>query len=151
VVLAIGSLSLIAHLSAQPLLLAPFAPSALVILTQPKSPQATPNLLIAAYVVAAVVSVLLKDMLPAEWWAVALATGAVVLLLEAFDILHAPAVALPVLVMLGQGEFPLAAFTIGVVLLATLSLLGRGLPRWTRAANDTAAVPTGMASRQNAA
>ena len=128
--LAVGVLSLIAHLSSQPLLLAPFAPSILVILTQPRSPGSAPNVLIAAYVVAAVISVLLKDVLPPEWWAVALTTGGAMLALEALDILHPPAVAVPILVMLGNGEFPLPAFTIGVVALAIMSLLGRRLPQW---------------------
>jgi CBS-domain-containing membrane protein len=130
VVLAVGVLSLIAHISSQPLLLAPFAPSILVILTQPRSPGSAPNVLIAAYVVAAVISVLLKDVLPPEWWAVALTTGGAMLALEALDILHPPAVAVPILVMLGNGEFPLPAFTIGVVALAIMSLLGRRLPQW---------------------
>jgi CBS-domain-containing membrane protein len=130
VVLAVGILALIAHLSSQPLLMAPFAPSILAILTQPKSHGTAPNVLIAAYVVAAVISVLLKDVLPPEWWGVALATGGAILALEALDILHPPAVAIPILVMLGSGEFPLAAFTIGVVALAIMSMLGRRLPQW---------------------
>jgi CBS-domain-containing membrane protein len=140
VVLAVGVLSLIAHISSQPLLMAPFAPSILVILTQPRSPGSAPNVLIAAYVVAAVISVLLKDVLPPEWWAVALTTGGAMLALEALDILHPPAVAVPILVMLGNGEFPLPAFTIGVVALAIMSLLGRRLPQWKVQA--AAKVPT---------
>jgi CBS-domain-containing membrane protein len=127
--LAVGVLAFIAHLSSEPLLMAPFAPSILVILTQPRNPHIAPNILIAAYVVAAVVSVLLKGILPMEWWSVALAVGGTMLLLEAFDILHPPAVAMPILVMLGSGEFPLPAFTVGVVLLAGLSVIGQHLAR----------------------
>ena len=132
-VLAVGILALIAHLSSQPLLMAPFAPSILIVLTQPRSPGSAPNMLIAAYVVAAVIAVLLKGVLPQEWWAVALATGAAMLALEAFDILHPPAVAVPILVTLGTGEFPLAAFTTGVVALAAMSCLGRRLHKWAAA------------------
>ena len=139
VVLAVGALALIAHVSSQPLLMAPFAPSILVVLTQPKNPGAAPNMLTAAYVVAAVISVLLKGVLPPEWWSVALTAGAVMLALEALDILHPPAVAVPILVMLGNGEFPLAPFTIGVVALASMSLLVRTLPNW--AAAKTRVVP----------
>jgi len=133
VVLAVGALALIAHVSSQPLLMAPFAPSILVVLAQPKNPGAAPNVLIAAYVVAAVISVLLKGVLPPEWWSVALTAGAVMLALEALDILHPPAVAVPILVMLGNGEFPLAPFTIGVVALASMSLLVRTIPNWAAA------------------
>jgi CBS-domain-containing membrane protein len=133
VVFAVGVLSLIAHISSQPLLLAPFAPSILVILTQPRTASSSPNVLIAAYVVAAVISVLLKGVLPPEWWAVAITTGGAMLALEALDILHPPAVAVPILVMLGTGEFPLAAFTIGVVALAIMSVLVRHLPSWAAA------------------
>lgn len=145
VVAAVGVLALIAHLSAQPLLMAPFAPSILVILAQPRNPSSAPNVLIAAYVVAAVISVLLKDVLPPAWWSVALTTGGAMLALEALDILHPPAVAVPILVMLSNGEFPLAAFTIGVVALAVMSLLGRRLPRWN-AATAPAALPQAPAA-----
>jgi CBS-domain-containing membrane protein len=85
--------------------------------------------LIAAYIVATVISVFLKELLPMEWWSVAIAAGVAMLALEAFDILHPPAVAMPIIVMLGSGEFPLPAFTIGVVALAALSLIGQRLPR----------------------
>lgn len=151
VVLAVGILALIAHISSQPLLMAPFAPSILAILTQPRSPGSAPNVLIAAYVVAAVISVLLKDILPPEWWGVALATGGAILALEALDILHPPAVAVPILVMLGNGEFPLAAFTIGVVALAIMSLLGRRLPQWAAPKVAAPAAPALATTRQNAA
>lgn len=147
VVIAVGVLALVAHISSQPLLMAPFAPSILVILTQPRNPSAAPNVLIAAYVVAAVISVLLKDILPPAWWSVALTTGGAMLVLEALDILHPPAVAVPIMVMLSSGEFPLAAFTIGVVALATMSMLGRRLPRWTGATTT----PLKEATQQNAA
>ncbi|MBL8709129.1 MAG: HPP family protein [Rhodospirillaceae bacterium] len=129
VMLAVGVLALIAHLSSEPLLMAPFAPSILVILTQPRNPNTAPNVLIAAYVVATVIAVLLKEVLPMEWWSVAIATGGAMLALEVLDILHPPAVAMPILVMLGTGEFPLAAFTTGVVALAVLSFIGQRLPR----------------------
>jgi len=129
VMLAVGVLALIAHLSSEPLLMAPFAPSILVILTRPRNPNTAPNVLIAAYVVATVIAVLLKEVLPMEWWSVAIATGGAMLALEFLDVLHPPAVAMPILVMLGNGEFPLAAFTTGVVALAVLSLIGQRLPR----------------------
>lgn len=129
VMLAVGILALIAHVSHEPLLMAPFAPSILVILTQPRNPHIVPHMLIAAYIVATVISLFLKGVLPVEWWGVAIAAGAVMLALEAFDILHPPAVAMPIIVMLGSGDFPLPAFTIGVVALAALSLVGQRLPR----------------------
>ncbi|MBK8158743.1 MAG: HPP family protein [Rhodospirillaceae bacterium] len=156
VVAAVGVLALIAHLSAQPLLMAPFSPSILVILAQPRNQSSAPNVLIAAYVVAAVISVLLKDVLPPAWWSVALTTGGAMLALEALDILHPPAVAVPILVMLGNGEFPLAAFTTGVVALAVMSMLGRRLPRWSAvaapaAAPSTPTAPTLVTPSQNAA
>lgn len=129
VMLAVGILALIADISHEPLLMAPFAPSILVILTQPRNPHIAPHALIAAYIVATVLSLFLKEALPVEWWSVALAAGAVMLALEAFDILHPPAVAMPIIVMLGSGTFPLPAFTIGVVALAGLSMIGQRLPR----------------------
>lgn len=129
VMLAVGILALIAHISHEPLLMAPFAPSILVILTQPRNPHIAPHVLIAAYIVATVISVFLKEILPMEWWSVAIAAGVAMLALEAFDILHPPAVAMPIIVMLGSGDFPLPAFTIGVVALAALSLIGQRLPR----------------------
>jgi CBS-domain-containing membrane protein len=129
VMLAVGILALIAHLSHEPLLMAPFAPSILAILTQPRNPHVAPNVLIAAYIVATVIAVLLKSILPMEWWGVAIAVGLAMLALEALDILHPPAVAMPILVMMGNGDFPLPAFTIGVVTLAGLSIIGRRLPR----------------------
>jgi CBS-domain-containing membrane protein len=76
-----------------------------------------------------VISLFLKEVLPMEWWSVAIAVGVAMLALEAFDILHPPAVAMPIIVMLGSGDFPLPAFTIGVVALAALSLIGQRLPR----------------------
>lgn len=129
VMLAVGSLALIAHLSHEPLLMAPFAPSILAILTQPRNPHTAPHLLIAAYIAATVISILLKEVLPMEWWSVAIAAGVTILTLEALDILHPPAVAMPIIVTLGSGEFPLPAFIVGVAALAVLSLIGQRLPR----------------------
>lgn len=152
-VLAVGVLALIAHLSSQPLLMAPFAPSILVILTQPRNPSAAPNVLIAAYVVAAVISVLLKGALPPAWWSVALTTGGAMLALEALDILHPPAVAVPILVMLGNGDFPLPAFTVGVVALALMAMIGRRLKHAaaTTPASVVGSTPALVPTRQNAA
>lgn len=109
--------------------------------------------MIAAYVVAAVISVLLKEALPPAWWSIALITGGVMLVLEALDILHPPAVAVPILVMLGTGEFPLPAFTIGVVALALLAMIGRRLPRFSAVAPASIAPAAAMLvpPRQNAA
>lgn len=152
-VLAVGVLALIAHLSSQPLLMAPFAPSILLILTQPRNPSAAPNVLIAAYVVAAVVSILLKGALPPVWWSIALTTGGAMLALEALDILHPPAVAVPILVMLGNGAFPLSAFTIGVVALALMAMISRRLQHFAAAVPVpiAATAPTLVPSQQNAA
>lgn len=143
VMFAIGILALIGHLSHEPLLLAPFAPSILAILTQPHNPHTAPNVLIAAYVVATVSSVLLKSILPPEWWGVAIAVGTVMLALEALDILHPPAVAMPIIVMLGNGNFPLPAFIMGVVMLAGLAAIGRHIPK-------RGAVPVSQTMRQPA-
>lgn len=129
VMLAIGILALLAHLSREPLLLAPFAPSILAILTQPRNPHTAPHVLIAAYVVATVGSLVLKSVLPPEWWGVAIAAGTVMLALEALDILHPPAVAMPIIVMLGSDDFPLPAFVMGVVMLAGLAAIGHRLPK----------------------
>ncbi len=75
------------------------------------------------------------------------------LALEALDILHPPAVAVPILVMLGNGAFPLPAFTIGVVALALMAMIGRGVPRFAAAAPApiATAAPTLVPPRQNAA
>jgi CBS-domain-containing membrane protein len=117
-----ASISLIGALAAWtglPMLLAPLAPSALLIFGQPNSPGAQPINIFVGYLIGTIMAVLSMQVFPEPWWLATIAVGLSVLVMLVFRVTHAPAAAVPLLVYSG----PVDAVTLFVVLLLSCTLL----------------------------
>lgn len=105
------------------LLLAPLAPTALVIFGQPESPNAQPINIFAGYLIGTVVAVLAMSVVPEPFWLATLCVGVVMLIMLALRVTHPPAAAIPLLTLTGRVD----ALTLFVVLfLACLLLVAMG-------------------------
>jgi CBS-domain-containing membrane protein len=98
------SVTLIAGLGAAsglPLLLAPLAPTALLVFGQPQAPGAQPINIFAGYFIGAVFAALSMLVYPEPWWLVGLAVGLTMLTMLVFRVSHPPAAAVPLMVYTG--------------------------------------------------
>ncbi|HYC03130.1 MAG TPA: HPP family protein [Azospirillaceae bacterium] len=123
--LAVAALGGLAAVTGQPLLLAPFGASCVILFTQPSSPLAQPANVLFGYLAASLVCVALGMVLPPAWWVAALGVGAAMLAMLLLRVTHPPAGAVPILLLTG-GAAPgpllkaVATGSIGLVALATL-------------------------------
>jgi CBS-domain-containing membrane protein len=93
--LVIGSLGAI---TGQPLVMAPFGASAVLLFAVPGSPLSQPANVVGGHVVATAIALLFRFVLPGEWWVAAIAVGTVVGVLAALRLTHPPAGADPLVV-----------------------------------------------------
>lgn len=119
--LAMGMIGWIGVVSHEPLLIAPFGASCVLLFAVPSSPLAQPVNVIAGHVASSALALSLRMVLPNEWWAIALAVGAAVTLMMALRITHPPAGADPVVIFLSD---PGWGFLLVPMLTGTLVLVG---------------------------
>lgn len=122
--IAIGVLGAITAYSSTPLIMAPFGASCVLLFSVPNSPLSQPANVIGGHVVATLVGLLLRLILPNEWWAVAIAVGLAIGLMAALRITHPPAGADPLVVFstdpgFGFLLFPVLTGAIALVCVAT--------------------------------
>jgi CBS-domain-containing membrane protein len=110
----------LAALTGWPMLLAPLAPTALLLFSQPESPAAQPVNIFASYFIAAALAAASEIWFPGGWWAASLAVAGVMGLMLALRVTHPPAAAVP-LVTLTTPQPPLMLF--GVMFVACLVLV----------------------------
>jgi CBS-domain-containing membrane protein len=123
--LAIGAFTLLGESINIPFLIAPFGASCVLLFYLPESPQAQPANTIGGYILAAVISLLIVQLLPTNWWSVGLAVGLTVSAMGMARIIHPPAGALPVVILLARPGWdfllmPTLLGSIGLVMLAAL-------------------------------
>ena len=123
--LGMGFIGWLGDLTGEPLLIAPFGATCVLLFAVPNSPLAQPANVIGGHMLAAAVTLLLRHYLPADWWAIGLAVGLVIALMVAFKVTHPPAGATPVVVMLSDPGplfllFPMLTSSIVLVLFAWL-------------------------------
>lgn len=129
---AIGAFTAFAH---APLIMAPFGATCVLLFSVPASPLSQPMNVIGGHVVATIVGLLLRMVLPNEWWAVALAVGVAIALMSALRVTHPPAGADPLVVFaihpgLEFAVLPVLLGAVSLVLVATMyhRLLGAEYP-----------------------
>ena len=115
-VLLVGAIGAMTGL---PLLLAPLAPTAMLVFGQPGSPGAQPINIFAGYLIATVFAVLAMMVVPEPWWLATLAVGITMLVMLVLRVTHPPAAAVPLLTFTG----PVDPLTLFVVLLMSCSLI----------------------------
>lgn len=120
-VIAMGLIGWIGDISHEPLLIAPFGASCVLLFAAPSSPLAQPVNVVAGHLVASALALALHMVLPGEWWAIAIAVGASISAMAALRITHPPAGADPVVIFLSD---PGWGFLIVPILTGVLVLVG---------------------------
>lgn len=120
-VLAMGLVGWIGELSHEPMLIAPFGASCVLLFAVPSSPLAQPANVIGGHVVASALALMLRMVLPGEWWAIALAVGIAITVMAALRLTHPPAGADPVVIFLSD---PGWGFLLVPILTGSLVLVG---------------------------
>ncbi|MCB2100212.1 MAG: HPP family protein [Rhodobacterales bacterium] len=128
--LGIALVAWLAQVSGQPFLIAPLGASAVLLYAAPSSPLAQPANVVGGHVLAAVVSLILRDLLPMDWWSVGLAVGVVMGLMVALRLTHPPAGADPIVVFMTDpgSAFLFAPILGGSLLLVALAFVLHRLP-----------------------
>jgi CBS-domain-containing membrane protein len=128
--LAIGSFALLGESMGLPFLIAPFGASCVLLFYVPESPQSQPANTIGGYFLAGLISLLIVQLFPTNWWSVALAVGLTVTAMGMARITHPPAGALPVVILLARPgwEFLLMPTLLGSVGLVALATIIHRLP-----------------------
>lgn len=103
----------------QPLLLAPFGASCVLLFLAADSPLAQPRNIIGAYAIATVVGLATLWLFDGAWWSVALAVGATIALMALTHAVHPPAGAHPIVILFGASAWKvlLPVLAAGLVLL----------------------------------
>lgn len=118
--LAIGILGALSVCAGVPLLMAPFGASCVLLFSLPTSLLSQPINVIGGHVVATSVGLLLRLCLPDAWWAVALAVGLSIVLMNGLRVTHPPAGADPLVVFAAHPDF---SFLLLPVFMGTMSLV----------------------------
>lgn len=105
----------------QPLLLAPFGASCVLLFLAPDSPLAQPRNVLVSYAMATLIAFAVLWVFPGAWWAAALAVGATIFLMTLTHTVHPPAGAHPIVILLGAPAWKLLLPTL-VIGLALLML-----------------------------
>lgn len=129
--LAIGALGALSFYSSSPFIMAPFGASCVLLFSAPASPLSQPANVIGGHFVSALVGLLTRQILPNEWWGVAIAIGLAISIMAALRITHPPAGAVPLAVFAENPgfEFLIMPVTIGAVLLVTIACFYHRLTR----------------------
>ncbi len=128
--LGIALVALLGQASSWPLLIAPFGATAVLLFSLPDSPLSQPAHVVGGHVAATLLALLLRSVLPMNWWTVALAVGLAVALMAVLRVTHPPAGADPIVVFLGDPGFMFLVVPVlaGSVLLVALATLIHRLP-----------------------
>lgn len=112
--IAIGAVGALTVHARTPLVMAPFGASCVLLFSLPMSPLSQPANVVGGHVVATLIGLLLRLLLPNEWWAAALAVGLAIAVMAALRLTHPPAGADPLVVFATDPGF-------GFVILPVLS------------------------------
>lgn len=131
---AMGLIGWIGAISHEPLLIAPFGASCVLLFAAPSSPLAQPVNVIAGHFVASALAIVLRMTLPGEWWAISIAVGGAIAVMALLRITHPPAGADPVVIFLsdpGWSFLVVPIFTGALVLVGVATLAHMAPPRVT--------------------
>ncbi len=130
--LAIGIIGALSAYAGTPLLMAPFGASCVLLFSVHASPLSQPLNVVAGHFVSTAIGLALRQVLPNEWWAVALAVGLAIAMMSALRITHPPAGADPLVVFAANPGwhylfFPVLSGAVALVLIASLYHRASGL------------------------
>lgn len=128
--LGIGFIAWLSHTTQEPLLMAPFGATAVLLFSVPGSPLSQPANVVGGHLLAAALSLGLFSALPHEWWAVGVVVGVVVAVMAMFRLTHPPAGANPIVIFLSQPgfEFLFIPVVVGSATLVAIALLVHQIP-----------------------
>lgn len=123
--LAIGLVGLLASATHQPLLLGSLGASGVFLFGLPEAPFSQPRNVVAGHVLCSLVGLVFLKTFGPQFWALALALGAAVILMFTTRTVHAPAGSNPVIIFLTQPDWsflltPTLLGAAGIVLIAVL-------------------------------
>lgn len=129
--LAILLLQLIGQKLQQPLLLAPFGASCVLLFVAPQSEFAQPRNILLSYAIATLVGFVALWLFAGQWWTVAVAVGATIALMCLTHTVHPPAGAHPIVIVMGAPALSILLPTLAAGLLLLL-LAAWALHRFAR-------------------
>lgn len=103
--LSILCLLLLSQWSQQPMIMAPFGASCVLLYAVSQSPLAQPRNVILGHVLAAAVGLIILKLFGNSIWAIALAVGVTIALMQYFACVHPPAGANPLVILLTANQF----------------------------------------------
>ncbi|MFC7049652.1 HPP family protein [Emcibacter nanhaiensis] len=121
---AIGLLGALTGYTNVPLLMAPFGASCVLVFGLPESPLAQPRNVIGGHTLTALTGFIFLYLFGDGWWAIGLAVGTAIALMQLTRTTHPPAGANPILVMLSA---PTASFLLFPVLSGALLVVFVGI------------------------
>ncbi len=121
-------IGLLAALTGLPLLLAPLAPTALLVFGQPEAPGAQPINIFAGYLIATALASLAMQVVPEPWWLATACVGLAILAMLVLRVTHPPAAAVPLLTLTGPTD-PLTLFGVLFAACTIVVVLGAGVHR----------------------
>lgn len=120
-VVGIGLVAAISVLSGNPLLIAPFGASAVLLFSTHDSPLSQPANVVGGHFIGALTGLALYALLPGAWWAAALGVGLAITLMTFLRLTHPPAGGNPLVVFASDPSF---GFLFTPVLLGSVCLVG---------------------------
>jgi CBS-domain-containing membrane protein len=129
--IAISILAMLGSLVTDPLVIASFASSCIILFSFPWRPASQPVNIIGGYLVSSVVSYVLIVLISHEWWMIGITLGTIIFLMIYFRIIHPPAGAIPIIFMNDptlDWHFILFPILTGSVLLVAIACFVHRIP-----------------------
>jgi len=106
-----------------PLLMAPFGASCVLLFSVPESPLSQPKNVIGGHFISALVGVVFAALWPASPFVLSFAVGSAIILMVIFKVIHPPAGADPIVILMGAKGFSFLLFPVlsGSILLVFIA------------------------------
>src|SRR5216683_3213422 len=119
-VIGIAFVAWLSHQSGTPWLMPPLGATSVLLFSAPNAPFAQPANVIGGYVLSTVIGLAVAAILPTQWWSLGLAVGLAIAAMHLCRVIHPPAGAAPLIVLLARPGWDFVFFP---VLAGSLALL----------------------------
>lgn len=132
--LTIAVLTLVGHAADAPLLIAAFGSSCVLVFLLPDAPLSRPVNVVGGHMISALCGVAAQAFLPTEWWSLGLVVGAAMAAMAMLRIIHPPAGATPIAVLLTNAgwDYLVAPVLAGSLTLTACAVTYRALLHFLR-------------------
>lgn len=130
--IAVATLAILAYVSDNIFLMAPFGATCVLLFSVPQSPLSQPINVFAGHLVSTLIGLLLNMVLPMEWWSLGLAVGLAISVMALLRVTHPPAGADPLVVFFESLGFEYLVFPVAfgsLILIAVAWVFHRIPPR----------------------